>query len=139
MNIDHIKNIANFKRSVEIAAALLDDCEATSKTCFNAFGNQVQHQKLSDSRFISIIDQRDRLRRDLESKYMEYLQAARWGMEELESISDAKMRKVLYLRFVKEEKWDKIAKEIGGKATSDSVKKSVERFLDQNGDKQLAQ
>jgi hypothetical protein len=139
MNIDHIKNIANYKRSVEIAAALLDDCDTTSKTCFNAFGNQVQYQKSPDSRFISIIDQRDQLRRDLESKYLEYLQAARWGMEELESISDAKMRKILYLRFIREDQWAKIAKEIGGKATSDSVKKSVERFLDQNGDKKMAQ
>jgi len=139
MNIEHIKNIANYKRSVEIAAELLEDCDTTSTTCFHAFGNQVQHQKAPDSRYASIIDRRDRLRADLESRYLEYLRAARWGMEELESISDAKMRKILYLRFVKEEQWAKIAEAIGGKATSDSIKKSVERFFDLNGVNKQAQ
>ena len=139
MNIEHIKNIANYKRSVEIAAALLDDCDTTSSTCFNALGNPVQKQISPDSRMISIINLRDRLRNNLVARYEEYLQATKWGMDELESIADAKMRKILFLRYVKEEQWSKIAEEIGGKSTSDSIKKSVERFMDQNSAMKQAQ
>lgn len=131
MNIEHIKNIANSKRLVEVAALQLEDCDNTSSTCFNAFGNQVQHQNPPDSRMLGIIDRRDRLRGNLLKRYEEYLRAVKWGMDELESVADAKMRKILYLRYVKEEQWSKIATEIGGKATSDSIKKSVERFLEQ--------
>ena len=88
---------------------------------------------------IGIIDLRDRLRNNLVARYEEYLQATKWGMDELESIADAKMRKILFLRYVKEEQWSKIAEEIGGKSTSDSIKKSVERFMDQNSAMKQAQ
>lgn len=138
MNIEHIKNITSYKRSAETAAYMLADHDTTSSTCFSALGKSAQRQTSSDSRLISAIDNRDQLRSKLLSRFEEYLQAAQWCMDELESITDAKMRKILYLRFVRDEPWEKVAKAIGGKATTDSVKKSVERFLDQNSDKKLA-
>lgn len=47
----------------------------------------------------------------------------------IDSVEDSQMRQILTLRYIKQYSWYKIANEIGGNNTEDSIKKSCYRFL----------
>ena len=47
----------------------------------------------------------------------------------IDSVEDSQMRQILTLRYIKRYSWYKIANEIGGNNTEDSIKKSCYRFL----------
>jgi len=47
----------------------------------------------------------------------------------IESVEDAVLRRIMYLRFVKQHKWQDVADAVGGDNTEDSVRKRVERYV----------
>lgn len=52
----------------------------------------------------------------------------------IETVKDAEMRRKLWLRFVRQMQWQEIADKIGGNNTEDSIRKSVNRFVNKNCD-----
>lgn len=51
----------------------------------------------------------------------------------IEGIEDAELRRIMYLRFIKQKTWQDVAYEIGGGNTEDSVRKRCNRFVKKSG------
>lgn len=47
----------------------------------------------------------------------------------IETVEDAEMRRILWLRFVMQKTWQEVADEIGGGNTEDGVRKRCSRYL----------
>lgn len=46
----------------------------------------------------------------------------------IDSVSDPVLRRIMYLRFIKQKPWKEVADDMGGYNTEDSVRKRVERY-----------
>ncbi len=73
----------------------------------------------------SYVDEQNKLQRLIAKRQREELNA----MSYISDICDSQLRSIFLMRFLKGYSWTKIANEIGGGNTSDSVKKSVYRYL----------
>ena len=47
----------------------------------------------------------------------------------VESINDAELRRIMFLRFIQQKTWQQVADEIGGNNTEDSVRKRCNRYV----------
>lgn len=56
-------------------------------------------------------------------------------LEFISGIEDSHIRRIVTMRFIDGMKWRQIAKNIGGGNTEDSVRKTVERFLEKEDSK----
>ena len=112
MNVDHIKNIAYFKAEAEATALMIQDFDGTSHASISEMGCAAKTNRAPDSRMLDIIERRDRLRKQLVDIYEAYLQSVEWGMEELKSIEDPRMRTILILRFVQGYRWEQVARHL---------------------------
>ena len=52
----------------------------------------------------------------------------------MQQIDDSLVRRIVYYRFFKLYNWSRVACEIGGGNTSDSVRKQLDRYLERNGE-----
>lgn len=74
---------------------------------------------------IALFHQRVQL---LEKKEQALLKLIVKAEEEIESIKDSRMRRILTMRYLDGLSWVQVAHKMGGKATADSCRKQVERF-----------
>lgn len=65
----------------------------------------------------------------LESAIAQKIQTEFRITQYIESVTDAQLRRIMYLRFVKRKTWQKVADEIGGNNTEDSVRKRCTRYV----------
>ena len=79
--------------------------------------------------FEDIFQHRKEMDKQLRVAFKEYREARNAAIQELNTVRDVRMRSVIILRNIKEMTWFQIAKAIGGKATSDSLKKAYSRYL----------
>ncbi|MGB8452748.1 MAG: hypothetical protein WCD89_10475 [Anaerocolumna sp.] len=68
----------------------------------------------------------------LETLELDLLESINIAEEFITSIDDARMRRLLNLRFIEDLTWIQVAHKMGGKHTEDSCKKAVERFFKGN-------
>ena len=73
----------------------------------------------------SYVDEQNKLQRLIAKRQREELNA----MSYISDICDSQLRSIFLMRFLKGYSWTKIANEIGGGNTADSIKKSVYRYL----------
>lgn len=108
------ERIFQLQRQTESATQMLSDMPS-------AKGNG---DKLADI-IASYVDEQNKLQRLIAKRQREELNA----MSYISDICDSQLRSIFLMRFLKGYSWTKIANEIGGGNTADSVKKSVYRYL----------
>lgn len=50
----------------------------------------------------------------------------------IETVEDVEMRRIMWLRFVRQKSWQEVADEIGGGNTEDSVRKRCNRYVEKS-------
>lgn len=66
----------------------------------------------------------------LTSLEIELLETLNQVEEFIASVDDSRMRRIINLRFIENLSWNKVADQIGGGNTEDSIKKAFYRFMD---------
>ena len=74
---------------------------------------------------VSYVDEQNKLQRLIAKRQLEELNA----MSYISDIYDSQLRSIFLMRFLKGYSWTKIANEIGGGNTADSVRMQVTRYL----------
>lgn len=68
----------------------------------------------------------------LETLEVELLESIKLAEEFISSLTDARMRRLLSLRFIEDLTWIQVAHRMKGNHTAESCRKAVERFLEEN-------
>ncbi|BCK01424.1 hypothetical protein [Anaerocolumna chitinilytica] len=79
------------------------------------------------SRTKSLLYSRKSILETLELESLETINAAE---EFIASLADARMRRLLNLKYIEDLSWIQVARRMGGKATPDSVRMEVKRYFD---------
>ncbi len=68
----------------------------------------------------------------LEMLEVDLLESINLAEEFISSLTDARMRRLLNLRFIEDLTWIQVARRMKGKHTAESCRKAVERFFEEN-------
>lgn len=108
------ERIFQLQRQTESATQMLSDMPSTK-------GNG---DRIADI-IASYVDEQNKLQRLIAKRQREELNA----MSYISDICDSQLRAIFLMRFLKGYSWTKIANEIGGGNTADSVRMQVTRYL----------
>jgi len=93
----------------------------------------IQHFKIHGFPYPEYSRKKTRLylnKAQLENAELELLEILGEVEEYIQSIEDSRMRRIIRLRYVDEMQWLKVAQNMGGQATADSVRMEHNRFLE---------
>lgn len=108
------ERIFQLQRQTESATQMLNDMPSKK-------GNG---DRIADI-IVSYVDEQNKLQRLIAKRQLEELNA----MSYISDIYDSQLRSIFLMRFLKGYSWTKIANEIGGGNTADSVRMQVTRYL----------
>lgn len=108
------ERILQLQRQTESATQMLSDMPSKK-------GNG---DRIADI-IVSYVDEQNKLQRLIAKRQLEELNA----MSYISDIYDSQLRSIFLMRFLKGYSWTKIANEIGGGNTADSVRMQVTRYL----------
>jgi len=130
MNLEAIKNVAEVQALIQATKDYLEDFDVVSSSIPQrsvSSGSRIAHS--GDARMAHLIDRRDAMRKKLVDLHDSYLQAVEQSMDELMKVKDAGVRAILIWKYVKNYRWDEVAKQMGGNVSADAIKKRVERYF----------
>ena len=124
--LDQVFNLTREKRELEKMLLEIPDITAVR---YDSIG--VSNSGIS-SPVQKIAEQREKIRELISMKLAEISVAEREILENIFSINDSQIRRIMRLRHIELKSWLQVANAIGGNNTADSVRKMHDRFLQEN-------
>ena len=134
MDKERLKQLRYLKKEIEVIKKQIGDLECTMVTD-KVTGSSAHFPYTARSFVIEGLDEEGythkfkRLQNKLNRRMDELIDLVEEANTFIESIDDSLVRQIITLRYVNGLPWDKVAENIGGNNTADSVRKVAERFL----------
>lgn len=134
MDFQRLENFRYLKKAKEICERQIREAIRSlgELTGVNLGGTPAGGNRLSVQE--RAVERLERLRRMYEYRLERYQKELIEVEAFIDGIDDVLTQQVFILRFVKGYRWSKVAMEIGGGNTEDSVRKVCSRYLEKHGD-----